>query len=311
MQEITALKDLVATNTACYAEYRLFAEVNHFNVFNQSEICERTRPMHRSDFYKISLINGTGILQIKDEYIEINGHVLIFFNPTIPYFWQSLSETTPSYYCYFDNYFQSKLLNKEYFQESALFTPGTSPVFALTDDHAAEIRAVFEDMYAEIQGDYHHKYDILATYLQLLLQKAFKIQNNSHRTSANKSASIRIISNFFNLLEKQFPIDSVEHPLRLKTPKDFAEELSIHVNYLNHAVKELSGRKTSEIIASRVITEAKALLKHSNADVAEIAYMLGFEYPNNFITFFKRHTKETPKSFRNNANMAVSKIQNI
>jgi AraC-like DNA-binding protein len=311
MQEIFGLKELVATNSACLAEYKLLAEVNHFNVFNQSEICERTRPMHRSDFYKISLIKGKGILQIKDEYIEIDGNVLIFFNPTIPYYWQSLSEERPSYYCYFDSYFQSKLANKDYFQQSALLTPGSIPVFALTDKLADEIRVIFEDMYEEIQGDYHHKYDILATYLQLLLQKAFKFQNSSRRTSANKSASIRILSRFFNLLEKQFPIDSVEHPIRLKTPNDFAQELAIHVNYLNAAVKELTGKKTSEIIGSRVITEAKALLKHSNADVAEIAYMLGFEYPNNFVTFFKRHAKETPKSFRNNQNIPASKPQNI
>lgn len=178
MQEINGLKELVARNSACYAEYLLLAEVTHFNVFNQSEICERTRPMHRSDFYKISLITGKGVLQIKDEYIDIDGTVLIFFNPTVPYYWQSLSEERPSHYCYFDNHFQAKLLNKDYFQKSALFMPGTSPVFNLDEQQARDIRSVFESMSQEIQSDYHHKYDLLATYLQLLLQKAFKFQKS-------------------------------------------------------------------------------------------------------------------------------------
>lgn len=298
MQKIHELKDLMSVNKACYKEYQLLKEANHFNVFNQSEICEHIRFLHRSDFYKISLITGKGVLQIKDELIEINGTVLIFFNPTVPYFWQSLSEDLPSRYCYFDNHFQTKLLNQIYFQQSPLFNPNACPVFELNEEQAGEIRFVFESMSREIASDYHSKYDILATYLQLLLQKAFQILNTSERTSANKSASIRIMSNFLNLLEKQFPIDSVEHPLRLKTANDYARELSIHVNHLNHAVKEQTGKKTSEMIASRVITEAKALLIHTNADVTEIAYMLGFEYPSNFITFFKRHTKETPKLFR-------------
>jgi len=301
MQEIYELKNLLAGNPECYEEYLLLSQVHHFNVFNRSEICERTQPMHRSDFYKISLIKGHGILQVRDEQIEINGNVLIFFNPTVPYFWKVLSEDIPSYYCYFDNHFQTKLLNKDYFQKSALFTSSMNPVFILTDEETKEIRCIFESMYLEIKSDYHYRYDIIATYLQLLLQKAYKFQNISEKASGNKPAAIRLTSKFLNLLENQFPIDSIEHSLKLKTPNDFANELSIHVNHLNYVIKEVTSKKTSEIIASRVLTEAKALLNHSNFDISEIAYLLGFEYPSNFITFFKRHTKETPKSFRKNS----------
>lgn len=228
MQQIHELKELLAANPECYEEYLLLSQVHHFNVFNRSEICERTQPMHRSDFYKISLVTGTGILQIKDEFIEISGTVLIFFNPTVPYFWQALSEERPSYYCYFDNHFQSKLLNKDYFQKSALFAPNTSPVFILNHEQADDVRFVFERMCQEIKSDYHYRYDTIGTYLQLLLQKAYQFQSASEKTSANKPAAIRLISNFLNLLEKQFPIDSLEHALALKTPTDFAHELSIH-----------------------------------------------------------------------------------
>ncbi|SHE90291.1 Helix-turn-helix domain-containing protein [Chryseobacterium arachidis] len=292
----------------CFEEYLLLSQVHHFNVFNRSEICEKTQPLHRSDFYKISLIKGRGILQVRDELIEINGNVLIFFNPTVPYFWQTLAEETPSYYCYFDNQFQTKLLNKDYFQKSALFTSSMNPIFSLTDEQAEDVRRIFESMLLEINSEYHYRYDIIATYLQLLLQKAYKFQNISEKSSANKPAAIRLTSKFLNMLENQFPIDSLEHSLKLKTPNDFANELSIHVNHLNYVIKEVTSKSTSEIIASRVLTEAKALLNHSNFDISEIAYLLGFEYPSNFITFFKRHTKETPKSFRKNS---FSNIQNI
>jgi len=299
MQKIHSIKELVVTDKACYNEYLLLTEANHFNIIHQSEICDQTRPLHRNDFYKISLIEGTGVLQINDEYIQIDGSVLIFYSPTVPYYWQSLSEVKPSYSCFFDSYFQSKLLNISYFKESPLFKPYANPICVLDEKQAVQMRSLFETMHDEIQSDYHHKYDTLATYLELVIQKGYQYFNTAKRTSANTSAATRIVSSFLNLLERQFPIDVAENKVLLKTPKDFAAELSVHVNHLNHSVKEMVGNKTSEIIAARLISEAKALLKHSHADVAEIAYMLGFEYPSNFNTFFKRHTKETPNSFRN------------
>jgi AraC-like DNA-binding protein len=311
MRKTYGLKELVYPNKDCFGEYLLLAEANHFNIFNRSEICEQIRPMHRSDFYKISLIAGSGVLQINEQVIKINGHVLIFYNPAVSYYWHSLTEEKPSFYCYFDNHFLTRLLSKDYFQRSALFNPYIDPVYFLTNEQADEAQGVFEHMNSEIRGDYHHKYDILATFLQLLMQVAFKFSNRTERTSANKSAATRVLSGFLNLLERQFPVDGVGQSLRLKSPGDFAQELCIHVNHLNHYVKELTGKQTSEIIAARMITEARSLLRHSNAGIAEIAYMLGFEFPSNFTTFFRKHTKKTPKLYRNTEQITRSDVKNI
>jgi AraC family transcriptional activator of pobA len=302
MSKILSLRELVYPNKDCYGEYLLLSEANHFNVFHRSEICDQIRPVHRSDFYKISLIKGKGVLQVRDKCFEINGNVLVFYNPTVPYCWEFLSEETPSYYCYFDAHFQSKLLNKDCVLQSPLFNPQMSPICVLNEEQAEDLRFVFNRMCREIKTDYHHKYDTLATYLQLLIQEGFKFFNTSERTSTNKSGATRIVSAFLNLLERQFPVDSVEHPLKLKAPGNFAQQLSVHVNHLNYAVKELTGKQTSDIISSRVITEAKALLEHSHIDIAQIGYMLGFEYPSSFITFFKRHSAQTPRAFRKSKN---------
>jgi AraC-like DNA-binding protein len=70
------------------------------------------------------------------------------------------------------------------------------------------------------------------------------------------------------------------------------------VNYLNRAVKEVTGKPTSAHIAERVVSEAKALLLHTDWNIADIAYSLGFEYPTYFNNYFKRVTGTTPTSFR-------------
>jgi AraC-like DNA-binding protein len=99
-------------------------------------------------------------------------------------------------------------------------------------------------------------------------------------------------------LERQFPIESVDNPLYLKTPQDFANGLAVHVNHLNRSVKEITGKSTSKHISARIVTEAKALLRHTDWTIAEIAYALGFEYPSYFNNYFKRVTGRNPSSIR-------------
>jgi AraC-like DNA-binding protein len=84
----------------------------------------------------------------------------------------------------------------------------------------------------------------------------------------------------------------------LKTPTDYAENLSIHVNSLNRSVKEITGKTTTQQITSRIIQEANALLKHTDWNVSEIAYGLGFEEPAYFTNYFKKQTGLAPNAVR-------------
>jgi AraC family transcriptional activator of pobA len=75
--------------------------------------------------------------------------------------------------------------------------------------------------------------------------------------------------------------------------------LSVHVNHLNRAIRITTGKTTTEHIFDRLISEAKALLKHTNWNISEIGYCLGFEEPAHFNHFFKKQTSLTPSAFRN------------
>jgi len=101
------------------------------------------------------------------------------------------------------------------------------------------------------------------------------------------------------LLERQFPIDDQHPAIKLRSASEFADQLNIHVNHLNRAVKETLQKTTTVVIAERVIQEAKILLRHSKWGVAEIAYALGFTEATHFNNFFKKHTQISPTKFRN------------
>lgn len=80
---------------------------------------------------------------------------------------------------------------------------------------------------------------------------------------------------------------------------DFYKKPGVHVNHLNYAVKEITGKNTTEMITSRIANEAKAILKYSDSSISEIAYSPGFEFLSNFNIFFKKHLRETSRAMRN------------
>lgn len=87
----------------------------------------------------------------------------------------------------------------------------------------------------------------------------------------------------------------------------FAKEhhLQYYVRLLGYSDSTISraclaaeGRSAKEVISRRVLLEAKRLLAHSTASVAEVAYQLGFSEATNFVKFFRRNAGVTPKDFR-------------
>jgi AraC-like DNA-binding protein len=152
-------------------------------------------------------------------------------------------------------------------------------------------------MVQEMASGYVHKFDLLRNYLHLLIHAAMKMQP-AEFTVKNLTANARLTHQFLELLERQFPIDAPEEPLQLKTANQYADALSVHVNHLNRALKEVSGKTTTEHISARIVSEANALLRHSDWNISEIAYGLGFEYPAYFTLFFKKQTGLTPMEAR-------------
>ncbi len=268
-----------------------------FNVFQIESDGSATRIYSRKDFYKICLTTGQSIIHYADRSFETEGTVLFFGNPHIPYSWETLSSEYVGYTCLFSEEFFNLSERAESLQQSTLFKVGGTPVLNISAEQRAFLNTIFQKMIEEQQSDYVHKADLMRNYIHLILHEALKLQPAENYQQHNNAAS-RITQVFLELLERQFPVESVDKPLCLKTPQDFARSLALHVNHLNRAVKEITGKPTSQHISARIITEAKALLLHTDWTIAEVAYALGFEYPTYFNNYFKRITGKVPSAVR-------------
>ncbi|WP_099372156.1 AraC family transcriptional regulator [Sphingobacterium sp. 1.A.5] len=277
-----------------------YPKAGQFNIYRREEFaCDSTSlPPNRRDFYKISMTTkGTGILSYADKSIKIDRPSITFLNPLIPYSWEPNLEEQAGYFCLFTEDFVNTALKNESLSQSPLFKVGGNHVFFPSDESLKLLQNVFESMFREINSEYTNKYDLLRSYVQIIIHEAMKMQP-PETFYQPVNASERITTLFLELLERQFPIDAPSQTMKLKTANEFAVQLNVHTNTLNRALKESTGKTTTEWIAERMTKEAKALLQFSNWDIAEIAYSLGFEHSSNFIIFFKKQTDITPLQFR-------------
>ncbi len=259
----------------------------------------------RRDFYKISLIlTGSGKLLYANREIDVRGPVLVFSNPLVPYSWDNVEGLDrEGYFCVFTDQFIQEGGRPESLQHSPLFKPGGEPVYLLDQSQANYIQSIFSRMRQEVDTEYLYKYDVIRSQVNLIIHEAIKMQPAVAYFTPNNAAA-RISNLFLTLLEKQFPVDVPRFPLALKRAGDYADKLAVHVNHLNAAVQEVTGRSTTSHINDKIVSEARSLLKHTDWSVAEIAYGLGFEYASYFNNFIKKHTGFTPLQIRKEKSMS-------
>ena len=283
--------------TRIISEFNNELKLKGFKAFQIEDDNAATRTYSRKDFFKICLTTGKSKIHYADRSFEMDGTILFFGNPHIPYSWETLSTTYVGYTCLFSEAFLKQAERSESLHQSPFFKIGGTPVLNISEEQRLFLNTLFQKMIEEQKSDYLYKDELIRNYINLMIHEAMKLQpsENYHQ---NKNAAARITSVFLELLERQFPIETTDHQLQMKTAQDYAQQLNIHINHLNRAVKEVTGKSTTTHITERIAMEARALLQHTDWNISEIAYALGFEYPTYFNNFFKRITGTNPRSLR-------------
>jgi AraC-like DNA-binding protein len=277
-------------------------EIGHFNLFNIADLVDHKQgkaimPYNRRAYFKISLIRGRNRAEYADKVIEIDNTALLFATPRVPYNWVPLDQNQDGCFCIFTEEFMVQSKSGVNLPDLPLYRPGGYPIFQLRNSEHDEVASIFSKMFRELNSDYIYKYDLIRNYVLELIHFGQKLQPLT-ATHPQHNAASRVSSLFVELLERQFPIESPRQRLQLKTAKDYADTLAVHVNHLNKVLKDSTGKTTTEIISTRVIQEAKVLLKQTDWNISEIAYSLGFEEIAHFSNFFRKKTSHSPVSFR-------------
>jgi AraC-like DNA-binding protein len=162
-----------------------------------------------------------------------------------------------------------------------------NPVLALADEEAAHLRVVAEDLLAEFEARASWRREMLRARFQSLL---LALGRAAQRQQISVPPVTSTVARFQALLE--------EHFRQLHLVADYARLLALTPGHLNHLTKAATGQTARSLIDARLVLEAKRLLAHSDATVAEMAVELGFADASYFGRHFRRHVGQPPGAFR-------------
>lgn len=140
-----------------------------------------------------------------------------------------------------------------------------------------------------------HSQAIIVSSLELLLNYCSRFYGRQFIT--RKSSNNAVVVQIEKILNEYFKRNDISEK-GLPTVKYLAEQVNLSPGYLSDLLKKETGKNTQDHIHFYLIEEAKNILLNTNRSVGEIAYSLGFEYPQYFNKLFKKKTGKTPIEFR-------------
>jgi AraC-like DNA-binding protein len=168
----------------------------------------------------------------------------------------------------------------------------------LSDEEQKSIEIIFD----QIEKEYlvpidDFSQDVMISALDLLLTHFNRYYKRQFIT--RKTQNSDLVNKVEKLLNNYF-LNNIEQ--KLPGPAYLASQLNLSTKYLSDCLKQLTGQTTQQIIHEKLIERAKEILTTTESSVSEIAYQLGFEYPQSFSKFFKAKTKQSPLEYRGSFN---------
>ena len=161
-------------------------------------------------------------------------------------------------------------------------------------------RQTVMDCLGKIEAELEHAIDkhsrrLITANIGLLLDYCMRFYERQFttRSEVNKDIVIR----FEQLLDEYFDGDTPQQE-GLPSVKYFADKVCLSPNYFGDMIRRQTGQTASEYIQNKLVDRAKEALLSSGKTMSQIAYDLGFQYPQHFSRMFKRIAGCTPNEFR-------------
>lgn len=247
---------------------------------------------HRHDFFHIVWVErGSGHHIIDEVRYDVRPGTLFFMAPGQVHDFVLSSDAEGFTINFSAEFFALQLQNKNVLAQIPIYDC-ERPVHVLythgaqSDDIGRTITAICN----EYEEDQFRSQDMIRSFLFVLLVKASRLLALQETAVDAGNRAQLLFRRFKALLEEHF-VDAQE-------PAEYARLLRTTQRALNDAARRCAGSTTAQLIRDRIILEAKRLLAHSGAQVAQVGAQLGFEDPAYFSRCFKKHTGHTPIEFR-------------
>ena len=181
----------------------------------------------------------------------------------------------------------------------SFFDYAVNEALILSEDEQETMKTIFLQLQKESSLPIDNfSQEVWIANIELLLTYCDRYYNRQFIT--RKAVGNELLTKVEKLLESYFESDLIDKGL--PTSQFLAEALNLSSKYVSYCLKQLTGSTTQQLIHEKLIERAKDKLSTTELSVSEIAYGLGFEYPQSFSKLFKNKTRQTPLEFRGTYN---------
>jgi AraC family transcriptional regulator, transcriptional activator of pobA len=269
--------------------------------FNDSSYFDH---LQRLNYFSIIWVQkGNGKLKADFSTYEFDEGTIFSFSPYQPFMFESKNlqgvslNFHPDFFCIHKH-------QKDVSCNGILFNNIYDPPFVKVDDEAIlQLQMLIEQMASEMEKPELAQYDILISYLKIFLINLSRI----------KSAEIASVEKTIETSKEPQLLQGLKEAIetnyrKLHSASDYADLLNISPKALAKAAKNYFNKTISDLIAERIIIEAKRELYLTSKSVKEIAYELGYQDEYYFSRFFKKHAEISPQIYRDTVGFAKAEM---
>lgn len=248
------------------------------------------------NFYKISYKTGLcGQAKYGQNYYDFGEGGLVFTAPNQIFESPGSNSSTGYLLLIHPDFLLSYPIAKK-IKDFGYFSYATNEALHLSDKERTTIFSIFHNIQDELNSridDFSQ--DVMVAQVELLLNYCNRFYKRQFIT--RKAVNKDLLQKMEEILESFLKAEKSMMP-GIPTVNSLAANLNVSPSYLSDMLRTLTGQNTQQHIHNKLIEKSKELLTTSNLTVNEIAYQLGFEYPQSFSRLFKNKVGQSPVEFR-------------
>lgn len=180
------------------------------------------------------------------------------------------------------------------------FSYAVNEALYLSEQEKEIIMGIFNSIQHELSSSIDHfSQDIIISQIEQLLNYSNRYYNRQFIT--RKAVHNDMLSTLDQLLSDYFDRDAGLFQ-GIPSVVTLAEKLHVSQRYLSDMLRSVTGMNTQQYLQAKMTEKARELLSTTSLTIGEIAYQLGFEYPQSFNKFFKKQTQVSPLDYRHSFN---------
>jgi len=257
--------------------------------------------IQRLNYYTLIWVQkGNGKVKVDFSEYEFTENQLLAFAPYQPFMLSSTIDIEGVVVHFHPDFFCIMKHHNEVACNGVLFNNIYEPPYVVVDEVAkGTFNMVLEQMKVEMQNSALAQYELLISYLKIFLITASRLKKEQQSTpqiAIEENSTPFILQNLKNYIELHF---KTKH-----SASDYADLLNITPKALAKITKNHFNKTLTNLIAERIIIEAKRELYLTNKPVKEIAYELGYDDEHYFSRFFKNNAEVSPQMYRDTVGFA-------